>query len=420
MWYRKTTGWYITDPYDYNCISIYNTHCYFPGVPGLFLNGVVAVVGVRGRKELRPLEIYIVNIALSDLASIIFMYPLVIPALFMHYWPWGHKGQSEVGVTGPLHALLALGSHRSVRGRRHWPPWCIIGPGVAQVSQRSASLAPLMHYWPWGRAIRGRRHWPPSCIIGPGVTQVNQRSASLAPSCIIGPGVTQVSQSSASLAPSCIIGPGVAQVSQRSALLAPFMHYWPWGHTCQSGVCVTGPLHALLALGSHRSVRGPHYWPHSCIIGPGVTQVSQSSASLAPFMHYWPWGHTGQSEVRITGPVHALLALGSHWSIRIRRHWPISCIIGPGVGQSEIGVTGPFVHYWPWGHTGQSKVGVAGPLHALLALESHRSVRGPHYRPSSCIIGSGLTQVSQRSTLLTLYMHHWSWGHTGQSEVRIN
>ena len=256
----------------------------------------------------------------------------------MHYWPWGHTGQSEVGITGPF---------------MHYWPWGHTGQSEFGIT------GPFMHYWPWGRtgqsevritgpvhallalwshmSVRGRRHWPPSCITGP----------------------------------------GVAQVSQRSALLAPFMHYWPWGHTGQSEFGITGPLHALLALGSHRSVRGPHYWPRSCIIGPGVTLINQNLASLAHFMHYRPWGR----------------------SVRGRRHWPPSCIIGPGVIQvsQKSASLAPFMHYWPWSPTGQSEVHITDPLHALLALDSHRSVRGPHYWPFTCIIAPGVTQVSQRS-----------------------
>ena len=109
----EPTSWY-----HYTCPMVYDTQRYILGVPGLFLNGVVTVVAMRGRKELRPLEIYIVNIAVFDLASIVFMYPLVIPALFMHYWPWGRAGQSEVSMAGPLWGNpWATGQIKSIRSK---------------------------------------------------------------------------------------------------------------------------------------------------------------------------------------------------------------------------------------------------------------------------------------------------------------
>ncbi|XP_064420575.1 opsin-5 [Latimeria chalumnae] len=87
---------------------IFGTLYLFFGILSLFGNTVLLFVAYRKRSMLKPAEFFIINLAVSDLAMTLSLFPLAIPSLFAHRWLFNLEACLYYAFCGVLFGLCSL------------------------------------------------------------------------------------------------------------------------------------------------------------------------------------------------------------------------------------------------------------------------------------------------------------------------
>ncbi|XP_067904621.1 opsin-5-like [Heterodontus francisci] len=83
-------------------------HCVFTGILSMIGNSVLLFVAYRKRHMLKPVEYFIVNLAISDLGMILTLLPLAIPSSFAHRWLFSQASCIYYAFCGVLFGLCSL------------------------------------------------------------------------------------------------------------------------------------------------------------------------------------------------------------------------------------------------------------------------------------------------------------------------
>ncbi|XP_026188825.1 opsin 7, group member b [Mastacembelus armatus] len=78
------------------------------GVLSLLGNGILLFVVYRKKSSLKPTELFVVNLAVSDLSMTITMFPLAIPSAYSHMWLFNKPACTVYAFCGVLFGLCSL------------------------------------------------------------------------------------------------------------------------------------------------------------------------------------------------------------------------------------------------------------------------------------------------------------------------
>ncbi|XP_013872569.1 opsin 7, group member b [Austrofundulus limnaeus] len=78
------------------------------GVLSVLGNGILLFVAYRKKSSLKPAELFVVNLAISDLSMTITLFPLAIPSAFAHKWLFNMTACTVYAFCGVLFGLCSL------------------------------------------------------------------------------------------------------------------------------------------------------------------------------------------------------------------------------------------------------------------------------------------------------------------------
>ncbi|XP_055024727.2 opsin 7, group member d [Misgurnus anguillicaudatus] len=102
----ETTLFVSTIPKEHDVFmgSLYTVFC----ILSLLGNGILLFVAYRKRSSLKPAELFIINLSISDLGMTVSLFPLAIPSAFAHKWLFGELTCLCYAVCGVLFGLSSL------------------------------------------------------------------------------------------------------------------------------------------------------------------------------------------------------------------------------------------------------------------------------------------------------------------------